>query len=79
MRNMFKSYKCTFCGFKKEYISGPFLSDERNIIAANCPECGFGSMVINFDEETNFNDNYIEKYYDSMLAILGEGGLDGLV
>jgi len=71
-----KTYKCTFCSFKKEYISGPFLSDKRNIIAANCPECELGSMIIDFDEQINFDDGFIEKYYDSILSVLGEGGFN---
>jgi hypothetical protein len=74
IKNMFKSYKCSFCGFKKYYISAPFLSDKRNIIADNCPECSLGSMIIDLDDEINFDDNYLEKYYDSMIEVLNKGG-----
>ena len=72
----FKFYKCPRCGFKNFHISTPVLSDKRNIISDNCPECFFGSMIIDFDDIENFNDNFIEKYYGSMLQILGEGGFN---
>lgn len=79
MANIIKNYKCPRCKTIKQYISGPFLSDKRNIIADNCPECFLGSMVIDLDDEINFDDNYLSKYQDSMLNILGEGGYDGLI
>jgi hypothetical protein len=70
----FKTYKCHFCGFVKEYISGPFLSDKRNIIATNCPECSMGSMIINLDDDHNFEDDFMDKYYNSMHQVLKDGG-----
>ena len=70
--NLFKSYRCSFCGHEKYYISDPILSPKRNIIAANCPECELGSMIINIDDDLNFDDDFLDKYYDDMKIILGE-------
>ena len=78
--NLFKSYKCTFCGHDKYYICTDFLSPKRNIIAANCPECSLGSMIINIDDDTNFDDDFLDKYYEDMKVILNdEGGLNANV
>lgn len=71
MQNFMKSYKCDRCGSKKYYVSGPFLSEKRNIIADNCPYCFFGSMIIDFDDDMNFLDDYIDRYYDFFERYLG--------
>ena len=73
MSNLFKGYKCSFCGFKKDYISAPSLSDIRNVIAANCPECDFGSMIIDLDTESNFDDTFAEKYYNTLIEVFSQG------
>jgi len=75
--NLFKSYKCNFCGNTQYHITTPVLSPKRNIIACNCPECELGSMIINLDDETNFNDDFIDKYYNDLMTVLSEGGLNG--
>jgi len=68
--NLFKSYRCTFCGHEKYYICAPFLGAKRNIIASNCPECELGSMVINIDDDTNFEDDFLDRYYQDMKEVL---------
>jgi len=70
VNNLFKSYRCDHCGYEKYYVSHDMLSKKRNIIADNCPKCFFGSMVINFDDETNFKDNYIDKHYNEFFEHL---------
>ena len=76
---MFKNYKCSRCGFQKYYISIPALSDIRNIIADNCPKCDFGNMIIDIDDDTNFTDDFAEKYYNTILTAFSKGDFDGFI
>jgi Zn finger protein HypA/HybF involved in hydrogenase expression len=62
--NSIRSYKCDRCGLIKDYLSSPVLPDQLNVIAADCPTCFLGHMIIDFDNELNFTDNYLEKYFN---------------
>ena len=72
-----RNYQCSRCGFKKDYLTTPILPDIRNVIAANCPECFFGNMVIDINNNLNFDDEFADRYYDTLLKVFNEGDLNG--
>lgn len=65
MPNCIKSYKCPNCGHTEFLFSSPALSKEKNVIAKNCPNCYLtSSMIVDFEDELNFQDNFLEKYFN---------------
>ena len=69
-----RSYKCNFCGAKKDFFVGDFLPDKRNIIADNC-KCGWGSMIIDLEDPNNQPEEFIEAHYNILLKTLTEAGI----